>query len=73
MARKLRPHVSGGLGHVILRGNDRQDVFFAAGDRRYFFESLAEKISGFGYRVHAFCLMCNHLRQRRDRRIRRGH
>ena len=33
MARKPRLHVPGGLYHVILRGNARQDIFFAAEDR----------------------------------------
>lgn len=61
MARKLRLHVPGGLYHVILRGNAGQDVFFAAADRRYLYELLAEGVSRFGYRVHAFCLMSNHL------------
>ena len=61
MARKPRLHISGGLYHVILRGNARQDVFFTAGDRQYFFELLAEGVTRFGYRVHAFCLMTNHL------------
>ena len=61
MARKLRLHVPGGLYHVILRGNAGQDVFFAAGDRRYFYDLLAEGVVRFGYRVHAFCLMSNHL------------
>src|SRR6185436_1584368 len=32
MARKPRLHVPGGLYHVIVRGNSRQDVFFSAGD-----------------------------------------
>ena len=61
MARKPRLHVAGGLYHVILRGNARQDVFFTAGDRQYFYELLAEGVARFGYRVHAFCLMTNHL------------
>jgi putative transposase len=61
MARKPRLHVSGGLYHVILRGNAQQDVFFSTGDRRYFYELLAEGVVRFGYRVHAFCLMTNHL------------
>jgi REP element-mobilizing transposase RayT len=34
MARKFRSHVPGGLYHVILRGNARQDIFFAPEDRR---------------------------------------
>ncbi|MBI3526806.1 MAG: transposase [Betaproteobacteria bacterium] len=61
MARKPRLHVPGGLYHVILRGNAGQDVFFSAGDRRFFYELLAEGVVRFGYRVHAFCLMSNHL------------
>ncbi len=61
MARKPRLHVSGGLYHVILRGNARQDVFFSPADRRYFYDLLAEGVERFGYRVHAFCLMTNHL------------
>ena len=61
MARKPRLHVPGGLYHVILRGNARQDVFFVSGDRHFFYQLLAEGVTRFGYRVHAFCLMTNHL------------
>ena len=61
MARKPRLHVPGGLYHVILRGNARQDVFFSVADRLAFYELLAEGVSRFGYRVHAFCLMTNHV------------
>ncbi len=61
MARKPRLHVPGGLYHVILRGNARQDVFFSPGDRQFFYELLSEGVARFGYRVHAFCLMSNHL------------
>jgi putative transposase len=61
MARKPRLHVPGGLYHVILRGNARQDVFIAVADRHFFYQLLAEGVSRFGYRVHAFCLMTNHL------------
>ena len=61
MARKPRLHISGGLYHVILRGNARQDVFFSPADRHFFYELLAEGVVRFGYRVHAFCLMTNHL------------
>ena len=61
MARKPRLHVPGGLYHVILRGNARQDVFLTAGDRHCFYGLLAEGVVRFGYRVHAFCLMSNHV------------
>ena len=61
MARKPRLHVPGGLYHVILRGNARQDVFLTVADRHCFYELMAEGVKRFGYRVHAFCLMNNHL------------
>ena len=61
MARKPRLHVPGGLYHVILRGNARQDIFFALQDRQHFYELMGQGVARFGYRVHAFCLMTNHL------------
>ena len=61
MARKPRLHVPGALYHVILRGNARQDIFFTAADRFAFYDLLAEGVRRFGYRVHAFCLMTNHV------------
>ena len=61
MARKSRLHVPGGLYHVILRGNARQEIFFSAEDRTRFYELIEEGVTRFGYRVHAFCLMTNHL------------
>ena len=61
MARKPRLHVPGALYHVILRGNARQDIFFAPENRRCFYELMSEGVARFGYRVHAFCLMTNHL------------
>jgi REP element-mobilizing transposase RayT len=46
MARKPRLHYPGAFYHVILRGNFRQDTF------------LVER---YRYRIHAFCLMSNHV------------
>ena len=61
MARKPRIHVPGGVYHVILRGNSRQDIFFTDPDRDYFYHLLEEGTDRFGYRIHAFCLMTNHV------------
>jgi len=61
MPRKPRLHVPGGLYHVILRGNAGQDVFFTPADRTLFYDLLCEGVTRFGYRVHAFCLMTNHV------------
>jgi len=61
MPRKPRLHVPGGLYHVILRGNAGRDVFFTPADRSVFYDLLSEGVIRFGYRVHAFCLMTNHV------------
>jgi REP element-mobilizing transposase RayT len=61
MARKQRIHYPGALYHVILRGNARQDIFFDDGDRCRFFLLLQDAVEKFGFRIHAYCLMTNHV------------
>lgn len=61
MARKPRLHVPAGFYHVILRGNGGQDIFFAKGDRIKFLLLLEEITERFSCRLHAYCLMSNHI------------
>lgn len=61
MARQPRIHFPGALYHVILRGNSRQDIFFEDDDRYRFYLLLQEGVERFGHRIHAFCLMTNHI------------
>jgi len=61
MARKQRIHYSGALYHVILRGNAQHDIFFEDCDRYRFYLLLQTIVEKFGCRVHAFCLMTNHI------------
>ncbi|HKL48920.1 MAG TPA: transposase [Desulfuromonadales bacterium] len=61
MARKPRIHFPGAVYHVILRGNAGQNVFLGDIDRFRLFLLLQEGTERFGYRVHAFCLMDNHI------------
>lgn len=61
MARKPRIHFPGAVYHVILRGNAGQSVFFDDADRCRFYLLMQEGIEKFGYRVHAFCCMTNHI------------
>jgi putative transposase len=61
MARKPRIVYPGALYHVILRGNNGQTIFFDDKDRTRFYLLLQEGIERFGYRVHGFCLMTNHV------------
>ena len=51
----------GGVYHVILRGNGGQNIFFIEEDRNHIYLLLQEGISRFGHRIHAFCLMTNHI------------
>jgi len=61
MPRHLRIHAPGAFYHVTLRGNHRQYIFFAPADRCLFTDTVAEVISRFNARVHAYCLMTNHV------------
>lgn len=61
MARKPRLHIPGAFHHVILRGNDKQRIFFTANDRFHLFDLIGEGTARFDHRVHAYCLMSNHV------------
>lgn len=61
MPRKPRIHFPGAVYHVILRGNAGQDVFFDVADRTRLYLFLQQGVERFGHRIHAFCLMTNHI------------
>jgi REP element-mobilizing transposase RayT len=61
MARKPRLHVEGGFYHVILRGNGGEKIFFSNNDRSRLFLLIQEGVERFNYRLHAYCLMSNHI------------
>jgi len=61
MPRKPRIHVPGGFYHVMLRGNGGQKIFLDPEDGRIFLDILADAARRYGLRVHAWCLMPNHL------------
>ena len=61
MARKPRLHYPGACYHVILRGNGGNDIFFDKKDRARFFFLLQEGIERYKHRIHAYCLMTNHI------------
>jgi len=61
MARRPRVHLPGGVYHVMLRGNGGQEIFFTEEDYAYLYGLLEEGTERFGYRIHAFCCMPNHL------------
>ena len=45
----------------ILRGNGRQDIFFARLDRIRLYLLLQEGVEKFGHRIHVLCCMTNHV------------
>lgn len=61
MARKPRIHIPGAFYHVILRGNGGQDIFLSDVDRIRFCLLLQEGVERYKHRIHAFCLMSNHV------------
>ena len=61
MARKPRLHINGAFYHVMLRGNNGQNIFYTDLDRQVFYRLLEEGIQKYNHRIHAFCLMSNHV------------
>jgi putative transposase len=60
MARPLRIEFSGAIYQVTSRGNARENIGLDDTDRAMFLGVLAEMISHFEWRCHAYCLMGNH-------------
>ena len=61
MARSLRYEAAGAVYHVMARGDGGKNVFDDDKDR-FAWTDLMEKAHGrFGWRVHAWVLMGNHL------------
>jgi putative transposase len=61
MPRKPRIHYPGAFYHVMLRGNAGQDIFFDAANRSRFLLLLQQGLTRYRQRVHAYCLMDNHV------------
>jgi len=61
MARQARTIIPGQAMHVMVRGNNREQLFFSNVDRRRYLDWLREAAKQFGSTVHAFALMPNHV------------
>ena len=61
MPRKPRIHFPGAVYHVMLRGNAGQDIFIDDSDRSRFLLILQQEQELSGCRIHAYCLMDNHI------------
>ncbi|MEO8191422.1 MAG: transposase [Acidobacteriota bacterium] len=61
MSRPLRVEYTGALYHVTARGNERRPIFRDDVDRASYLDHLARYRERFAFRVHAYCLMTNHV------------
>lgn len=61
MARKPRIHYPGAFYHVMLRGNCGADIFYDDDDHYRFYLLLQQCTERYNCRIHAFCLMDNHV------------
>lgn len=47
--------------HIILRGNDRQDIFYDEQDYKKFLKTMKMTKEKYQYKIYAYCLMTNHV------------
>ena len=61
MPRKARKISSTKVYHIILRGNDRQDIFLDEKDYQKFIKEIINTKEKYQYDLLAYCLMSNHV------------
>ena len=61
MVRKQRIHYPGAQYHVMIRGNNKQDIFFSNKDRSVFYNLLQDLPEKFKIKIYSFCMMKNHV------------
>ncbi|MHB1125422.1 MAG: transposase [Bacillota bacterium] len=61
MPRQQRIRSNSGYYHIMLRGNERKNIFLNDEDKLRFMETVYEKKNGERFYLHSFCLMDNHI------------
>lgn len=61
MPRKARKTSKTKVYHIILRGNDKQDIFFDKQDYKKFLEDIEKTKEKYQYDLFCYCLMSNHV------------
>jgi REP element-mobilizing transposase RayT len=61
MPRTARKISESGIYHVMLRGINRQQIFYEEADYVYFIKLLSKYKKESGYNLFAYCLMGNHV------------
>ena len=61
MSRKPRIHSSTGVYHVMMRGSNKQQIFYEEDDQAHLLQVLEEVKAAVPYHLYAYCLMGNHI------------
>lgn len=61
MTRYARKQSLTGIYHIMIRGNERKDIFFDDDDRDRFLYTLHKMKEDGNYHIFAYCLMNNHV------------
>ena len=61
MSRASREKSASGVYHIILRGVNRQDIFFDDDDRQKMLNTIAQYLAETETILFAYCLMSNHV------------
>ncbi len=61
MARLPRFVIVGQPQHIIVRGNNREPIFYTDADYQFYLEKLQQACEKHGCQLHAYVLMTNHV------------
>jgi putative transposase len=61
MPRRSRFHSPIGVYHIMMRGNEKKDIFIDNEDKNKFLDILSDKKLVSKYKIYAYCLMNNHI------------
>jgi putative transposase len=59
--RYPRQYSKTGIYHIMLRGNERKDIFIDEEDKGKFIKIIFKKKADEAFKLYAYCLMDNHL------------
>ena len=61
MPRYPRKYSKTGIYHIMLRGNERKDIFVDKQDKKKFIMTVIQKKANEAFKLYAYCIMDNHL------------
>lgn len=61
MPRRPRKNSNYAIYHVMMRGNNKQNIFYAEEDYNFYYSLLDKVVQKYGCHIHLFCLMTNHI------------